>query len=59
MIINAGILRVVTDDSYPDDLASEMLTQAGVQVDHLPDLVLASAGDGSAAVATGDPTPET
>ena len=59
MIINAGIVRVVTDDSYPDDLASDMLTQAGVQVEHLPDLVPASAGDDSAAAATGDPTPET
>jgi dCMP deaminase len=43
MIINAGLTRVVTDDSYPDDLASEMLRDAGVVVDQLPDLVSAAA----------------
>jgi len=32
MIINAGITRVVTDDSYPDELADEMLGQAGIEV---------------------------
>lgn len=37
MIINAGIVRVVTDDSYPDDLASEMLAAAGVVVSSLSD----------------------
>jgi dCMP deaminase len=44
MIINAGLTRVVTDDIYPDDLASDMLRQAGVVVDHLPELVSTSAG---------------
>jgi hypothetical protein len=58
MIINAGLVRVVTDDSYPDDLASEMLRDAGVVVDQLPDLVRAAAGDPTP-VAAGDPTPET
>jgi dCMP deaminase len=32
MIINAGISRVVTADSYPDKLAVEMLKQAGIEV---------------------------
>jgi len=32
MIINAGITRVVTDDSYPDDLADEMLSESGIEV---------------------------
>jgi len=32
MIINAGISRVVTADSYPDELAVDMLRQAGIQV---------------------------
>ena len=35
MIINAGIVRVVTDDSYPDDLAVELLKDAGVEVEAL------------------------
>jgi dCMP deaminase len=35
MIINAGIVRVVTDDSYPDDLAVELLRDAGVRVEVL------------------------
>ena len=32
MIINAGIVRVVTFDSYPDELATDMLAQAGIEV---------------------------
>jgi dCMP deaminase len=59
MIINAGIVRVVTDDSYPDDLASDMLSEAGVEVDRLPDLVRAPVGGDSAPVTTGDADPET
>ena len=39
MIINAGIKSVVTDDAYPDELASDMLDQAGVGVVTLADLV--------------------
>ena len=35
MIINAGIVRVVTDDSYPDELAAELLRDAGVEVQEL------------------------
>ncbi|MBD3367028.1 MAG: cytidine deaminase [Candidatus Eisenbacteria bacterium] len=35
MIINAGIVRVVTDDTYPDDLAVELLRDAGVRVEAL------------------------
>jgi deoxycytidylate deaminase len=32
MIVNAGIVRVVTEGPYPDDLASEMLRSAGIEV---------------------------
>lgn len=45
MIINAGLVRVVTDDSYPDDLASDMLKAAGIIVEKLPDLAPAAAGE--------------
>lgn len=38
MIINAGIVRVVTEDSYPDELASGMLLEAGVEVATLSDV---------------------
>jgi len=58
MIINAGLVRVVTDDSYPDDLASEMLTEAGVRVDRLPDLALAG-DDPDSESAADDPAPVT
>ncbi len=37
MIINAGVVRVVTFDSYPDELAADMLSQAGVEVTTLAD----------------------
>ncbi len=33
MIINAGIKRVVITESYPDELAEQMIKEAGVQVD--------------------------
>ncbi len=36
MLINAGIVRIVTDGDYPDDLAKEMLAEAGIQVDQRP-----------------------
>ncbi len=32
MIINAGIRRVISADDYPDELASELLAQAGIPV---------------------------
>ncbi len=32
MIINAGIVRVVSADDYPDELAAEMLRDAGIGV---------------------------
>ncbi len=32
MLINCGIVRVVTDGDYPDDLAKEMLAEAGTKV---------------------------
>jgi len=33
MIINAGIVRVVCADTYPDELAREMLDSAGVKLE--------------------------
>lgn len=33
MIINAGIVRAVCDAEYPDELAREMLQQAGVKLE--------------------------
>jgi dCMP deaminase len=36
MIINAGIARVVEAGDYPDELAREMLAEAGVEVVHIP-----------------------
>ena len=33
MIINAGIKRVVIKESYPDELAQQMIKEAGIQVD--------------------------
>ena len=38
MIINAGIKRVVFEDSYPDDLSKEMLDEAGVEVVNIRDI---------------------
>ena len=32
MLINAGVVRVVYEGDYPDELALEMLTQAGVEL---------------------------
>lgn len=37
MIINAGIVRVVSDDGYPDDLAADMLGESGIEVVTLAD----------------------
>ena len=33
MIINAGIKRIVIKESYPDELAQQMIKEAGIQVD--------------------------
>ena len=33
MIINAGIRRVVVKESYPDELAQEMMKEAGITVE--------------------------
>jgi dCMP deaminase len=33
MVINAGIVRVVCADAYPDELARQMLAQAGVTLE--------------------------
>jgi dCMP deaminase len=33
MIINAGILRVIYENPYPDDFSIGLLTEAGVEVD--------------------------
>ena len=35
MIINAGIRRIVIKESYPDELAQQMIAEAGIQVDIL------------------------
>lgn len=35
MIINAGICRVVVSDGYPDQLAIEMLKEAGIEIESL------------------------
>ncbi|HCU08365.1 MAG TPA: cytidine deaminase [Clostridiales bacterium] len=37
MIINAGIWRVVIQETYPDELAEAMFREAGVQVDVMGD----------------------
>ncbi|MEL7602308.1 MAG: deaminase, partial [Bacillota bacterium] len=34
MIINAGIVRVVYAEGYPDDFSVELLNQAGVILEH-------------------------
>lgn len=33
MIINAGIVRVISANSYPDELAREMLAEAGIPLE--------------------------
>jgi len=33
MLINTGIRRIITVDDYPDDLAKELLSEAGIQVE--------------------------
>ena len=35
LLINAGITRIVYEDSYPDELAAGMLSEAGAQVERL------------------------
>ena len=35
LLVNAGITRIVYEDSYPDDLAAAMLREAGIVVDRL------------------------
>jgi dCMP deaminase len=37
MIINTGIRRVIAAVPYPDEFGREMLVQAGIQLDVLPD----------------------
>ncbi len=37
MIINAGIRRVVIQETYPDELAEAMFREAGVRVDVMGD----------------------
>jgi dCMP deaminase len=36
MIVNAGIKRIVVREGYPDDLAKEILEEAGLTVERLP-----------------------
>jgi len=35
LLVNAGITRIVYEDSYPDELAASMLREAGAQVERL------------------------
>lgn len=42
MLINAGITRIVYRDSYPDELAQSMLTEAGVGLDQLDGVAAAA-----------------
>ena len=35
MIINAGIRRIIVDQGYPDDMAVEILNQAGLKITRL------------------------
>ena len=35
MIINAGINRIVVREAYPDEMATEILDEAGIRVIHL------------------------
>jgi dCMP deaminase len=44
MIINAGIVRVVTDDGYPDELAADMLAEGGIAVETLAEAASAPPG---------------
>ena len=37
MLINCGVKRILYAGGYPDDLSREMLTEAGVQFETLPD----------------------
>jgi dCMP deaminase len=37
MIINAGLVRVVVSNDYPDELAGELFEQAGIAVEVLPE----------------------
>lgn len=36
MLINAGILRAVYRDSYPDELARQMMAEAGLAFERIP-----------------------
>jgi dCMP deaminase len=38
LLVNAGIVRVVYADSYPDQLAADMLREAGMRVDRFEPL---------------------
>jgi dCMP deaminase len=35
MIINAGIRRIVIREGYPDELASSLLDEAGLEIEKL------------------------
>ncbi len=36
ILINAGIVEIVYENSYPDELSEEMLDEAGIVLRHLP-----------------------
>lgn len=44
MIINSGIITIYITDGYPDDLAKQMIDEAGIKVNHLAvrEIVLAA-----------------
>lgn len=42
MMINAGIIRVVCAEAYPDELARSMLEEAGIELELLPQTAIAS-----------------
>ncbi|MFV0517306.1 MAG: deoxycytidylate deaminase [Aminipila sp.] len=37
MIINSGIKRIVIKDGYPDELSTELLTEAGLKIEKIGD----------------------
>jgi deoxycytidylate deaminase len=36
LLISAGVERIVYETAYPDAIATELLAEAGVAVEHLP-----------------------
>jgi len=36
LLISAGVVRIVYETAYPDEIASALLAEAGVAVEHVP-----------------------